>query len=141
MGATVSPQPPPRTDVRSVDTYLGYGLRRRRLSLKSRRPEFEIHRTKAGHSIDWFNVRHMSGPQGRFQSVDPANAGADLTNPQTWNAYAYVGNNPLSYTDPSGTGFWSTLFDITLDIGKVCSTSRLSARAAASGVAAASGAA
>jgi RHS repeat-associated protein len=53
-------------------------------------------------SFDWFNVRHMSGAQGRFQSPDPANAGADPTNPQTWNAYAYVGNNPLSYTDPSG---------------------------------------
>lgn len=52
-------------------------------------------------TLDWFNVRYMSGAQGRFQSVDPANAGADPSNPQTWNMYAYVGNNPLSYTDPS----------------------------------------
>jgi RHS repeat-associated protein len=53
-------------------------------------------------TLDWFNVRHMSGAQGRFQSVGPANAGANSSDPQTWNAYAYVGNNPLSYTDPSG---------------------------------------
>jgi len=53
-------------------------------------------------SLDWFNARYQSGAQGRFQSVDPANAGADPSNPQSWNGYAYVNNNPLSYTDPSG---------------------------------------
>ncbi len=51
---------------------------------------------------DWFQVRYMDGAQGRFQSVDPGNAGANLGDPQTWNGYSYVGNNPLSYTDPSG---------------------------------------
>ena len=52
--------------------------------------------------LDFFNARYYSSAQGRFQSVDPGNAGADSSNPQTWNGYAYVGNNPLSYTDPSG---------------------------------------
>ena len=56
----------------------------------------------AGTSLDWFNVRHMSGGQGRFQSPDPANAGANPSNPQSWNGYAYVTNNPLSYVDPTG---------------------------------------
>ena len=59
--------------------------------------------------LDWYEVRYMSGAQGRFQSVDPGNAGASLGDPQTWNAYAYVGNNPLSYTDPSGKSFLSIL--------------------------------
>jgi len=53
-------------------------------------------------TLDWFNVRYYSGAQGRFQSPDPANAGADPSNPQSWNGYSYVANNPLSYTDPSG---------------------------------------
>jgi RHS repeat-associated protein len=53
-------------------------------------------------SNDWFQVRYMDGAQGRFQSVDPGNAGANLGDPQTWNGYSYVGNNPLSATDPTG---------------------------------------
>jgi len=53
-------------------------------------------------TLDWFNVRYYSGWQGRFQSPDPGNVGADPSNPQSWNGYSYVGNNPLSYTDPSG---------------------------------------
>jgi RHS repeat-associated protein len=52
--------------------------------------------------LDWFEVRYFSSAQGRFQSPDPANAGVAIGDPQTWNAYSYVANNPLSYTDPSG---------------------------------------
>lgn len=41
--------------------------------------------------------------QGRWPSPDPAGmAAVDPTNPQSWNRYAYVGNNPLAYVDPSG---------------------------------------
>ena len=35
-------------------------------------------------------------------SVDPENAGAKTSDPQSWNAYAYTRNNPLKYTDPDG---------------------------------------
>ncbi len=53
--------------------------------------------------LDWMRARYYSSSQGRFQSVDPANAGASVGDPQSWNGYAYVGNNPLNYRDPSGT--------------------------------------
>jgi RHS repeat-associated protein len=65
-------------------------------------PKFTGQQRDQETTLDWFNVRYYSGAQGRFQSPDPANAGADPSNPQSWNGYAYVGNNPLSYTDPSG---------------------------------------
>ncbi len=43
------------------------------------------------------------GIQGRWPSPDPAGLLAvDPTDPQSWNRYAYVRNNPLSSTDPSG---------------------------------------
>jgi RHS repeat-associated protein len=43
------------------------------------------------------------GTQGRWPSPDPAGiSSVSLKNPQTWNRYAYVGNNPLTVTDPTG---------------------------------------
>jgi RHS repeat-associated protein len=51
-------------------------------------------------------ARELHPTQGRWISPDPAGLGAvSLSNPQSWNRYAYVGNNPLTLTDPTGTGF------------------------------------
>lgn len=51
-----------------------------------------------------FPLRRLSFSQGRWISPDPAGVAAvDPTNPQSWNRYAYVANNPLSYVDPDGT--------------------------------------
>jgi RHS repeat-associated protein len=45
------------------------------------------------------------GIQGRWPSPDPAGlAAVDPTNPQSWNRYAYVLNNPLNFIGPSGMG-------------------------------------
>src|SRR5579875_449941 len=52
--------------------------------------------------MDSFTARYYGSALGRFLSPDPANAGADPTDPQSWNAYAYVRNNPLALVDPMG---------------------------------------
>jgi RHS repeat-associated protein len=50
-----------------------------------------------------FPFRESSPSQGRWISPDPLGRRAvALANPQTWNRYAYVANNPLSLTDPLG---------------------------------------
>jgi RHS repeat-associated protein len=56
----------------------------------------------AESGLDYFGARYFSGAQGRFTSPDPLMASAKASNPQTWNRYSYVLNNPLRYFDPDG---------------------------------------
>lgn len=49
---------------------------------------------------DYFNARYYGSSMGRFLSPDPF--GGHLEYPQSLNKYAYVMNNPLRYTDPTG---------------------------------------
>jgi RHS repeat-associated protein len=48
----------------------------------------------------YFNARYYSQTLGRFVSADTLVPGAG--NPQAFNRYAFVFNNPLKYVDPSG---------------------------------------
>jgi RHS repeat-associated protein len=46
--------------------------------------------------------RQLATTQGRWLSPDPWLGSIDLTNPQSFNRYAYVSNNPVAYVDPGG---------------------------------------
>ncbi len=53
--------------------------------------------------LDYFLARYYSSAQGRFTSVDPVDFTMyRVVNPQAWNKYSYVANQPLKFTDPSG---------------------------------------
>ena len=57
--------------------------------------------TESGN--DYFGARYYASSMGRMMSPDPIGIWvADKTNPQSWNLYSYVMNNPLKFTDPSG---------------------------------------
>jgi RHS repeat-associated protein len=56
-----------------------------------------------GANLYDFMLREYRTGHGRWTSPDPAGLGAvDPTNPQTWNRYAYVLNNPLAMVDLLG---------------------------------------
>jgi len=60
---------------------------------------------KGGWSTNLYDfiLREYRTAHGRWTSPDPAGLGAvDPTNPQTWNRYAYVVNNPMAMVDLLG---------------------------------------
>ncbi len=53
--------------------------------------------------LDFFGARYLSSAQGRFTSPDPLHIlPQKVLDPQQWNMYAYVRNNPLRLLDPTG---------------------------------------
>jgi RHS repeat-associated protein len=61
--------------------------------------------------LDYAVNRHYSAAQGRFTQVDPIGMSAvSLSDPQSLNLYAYCGNDPINYTDPSGLFSFKKLF-------------------------------
>ncbi|UCG58986.1 MAG: RHS repeat-associated core domain-containing protein, partial [Phycisphaerales bacterium] len=74
--------------------------------------------------LNYFGARHMSGVLGRFLCPDPRyvegneHADAIAAAPQMLNLYAYAGNSPVQYTDPTGLdklsvrGFLETALEV-----------------------------
>ena len=64
---------------------------------------FEYNDSATG--LDPTLFRQYPPEQSRWLTPDPAGLGAaNPANPQTWNRYAYVTNNPVSLIDPMGLG-------------------------------------
>lgn len=68
------------------------------------RQQFTGYQRDAEAGLDYAQNRYYNPQHGRFTSVDPDNyqARLDISNPQSWNAYAYVNNRPTIDTDPTG---------------------------------------
>ena len=61
--------------------------------------------------LDNFGTRYYGSSLGRFMQPDPLLNSGRPWNPQSWNRYAYVMNDPVSRFDPDG------LFDYTKPCG------------------------
>lgn len=58
--------------------------------------------------LEYFGARYYNGPRGRFTGADPVGVTKHhLENPQLWNGYAYVLNNPLVMIDLDGMFPWT----------------------------------
>jgi RHS repeat-associated protein len=77
---------------------LGYG------ASDDTRQKFTLKERDAESGLDYFGARYFSSVQARFTGCDPDNYQARRTpnDPQSWNAYSYVGGNPLARVDPDG---------------------------------------
>lgn len=52
--------------------------------------------------LDYAQARMYTGSRGRFTSPDPKGAGTKTRNPETFNRYAYAGNDPVNHVDRNG---------------------------------------
>ncbi|MEZ5308394.1 MAG: RHS repeat-associated core domain-containing protein [Pyrinomonadaceae bacterium] len=66
------------------------------------RQKFTSYERDNESDLNFAQARMFGAPVGRFTSPDPAMASASVDNPQTWNRYVYVLNNPVKYSDPLG---------------------------------------
>jgi RHS repeat-associated protein len=53
--------------------------------------------------LDYFGARYYSGAMGRFTGADRPFADQHIADPQSWNLYTYVRDNPLRYLDVDGS--------------------------------------
>jgi RHS repeat-associated protein len=54
--------------------------------------------------VEFAEARYYRSAQGRFTGADPVSGHA--ADPQTWNMYAYVGNNPVNVADPTDMNYF-----------------------------------
>jgi RHS repeat-associated protein len=93
-----------------VDAYYPFG----RALTANPQASFQVSRRFTGQVFDgetglyYYNARYYDPELGRF--IQPDTEIPDLSNPQSYNRYSYVLNNPLRYTDPNG-------HDPTLSLG------------------------
>jgi RHS repeat-associated protein len=96
-------------------------VRHELLCFSGKERDAETSNSAMGDGLDHFGARYMSGAQGRFTTSDEPLTYAEAENPQSWNSYSYVDNNPLNFVDDDGHfGYCANGTDPT---GKACNPS------------------
>jgi RHS repeat-associated protein len=86
----------------ATHAYYPYGTEIPPLQVSDNSHRFAGHERDNATSLDYMHARYYAGSLGRFLSTDPAHESVHPGNPQTWNRYSYVVNNPISSVDPDG---------------------------------------
>lgn len=91
---------------RAFHTYFAFGEEATTVNQDAERLKFTGHErdlgtpANAADDIDFQHARYYSQLLERYLSTDPI--GGDMGMPQSWNLYAYVLGNPMTYLDPYG---------------------------------------
>jgi RHS repeat-associated protein len=91
------------------------------------RQKFTGYQKDTETGLDFAEARMYNNAHGRFTAVDPLMASGKSANPQTFNRFIYVGNNPIISTDPSGLckesdcpkNYYGTVYSRTAANGEV----------------------
>lgn len=73
---------------------------------------FTTYQRDSESGLDYAMARYYDSTAARFCSADPVSGQVD--DPQTWDRYTYVRNDPLNLTDPSGESWLSWLIDAVI---------------------------
>ena len=65
-------------------------------------PHYTGKERDAESGLDYFGARYYGSTMGRFMSPDEPFVDQSPGDPQSWNLYSYVRNNPLTNVDPDG---------------------------------------
>jgi RHS repeat-associated protein len=94
--------PAPHPGISEANCTAAIGLRASEF-LNRVQPRYTGKERDTESGLDHFEFRSYGSNMGRWMSPDPrGNSVADFSNPQSWNMYSYVLNNPLKYVDPFG---------------------------------------
>ena len=107
LGTRVVTNPAAGTSFEQVNLPFGTPLTAESTGATTRRfTSYE--RSSANVGLDYAINRSYDPQQGRFTQVDPAGMGStNLENPQSFNLYTYVKNDPINSIDPDGLGLGS----------------------------------
>ncbi|WP_394766593.1 RHS repeat-associated core domain-containing protein [uncultured Paludibaculum sp.] len=82
-------------------SYYPYGEQRTG-NANADREKFATYSRDAVSGLDYAQNRYYSPQFGRFTTADPYRASGGPADPQSWNRYAYVENDPVNFGDPQG---------------------------------------
>jgi RHS repeat-associated protein len=92
-----------QTSLTQEDTNFGYGRPETMKFTGHERDFVGGWNDSSSDYLDYMHARYYNPNWGRFLSVDPVlNIEAAVQNPQRWNRYSYVSNNPINKIDPDG---------------------------------------
>ena len=103
----------------SVGKYYPYGEERNSPQLPNDQVKFATYTRDSATGNDYADQRYYTSTLGRFMTPDPyrstPSGAATLTDPGTWNHYAYTSSEPINRADPTGQDICDPedLFDST----------------------------